>query len=102
MGVYEESGGSFGIPDVPSAGRSGLLSSVGGMLAGLNPVVAGLGAFGGLSGMFGGGGTSDIAESGGTFYTGEITHGGKPFDTNTLIIVAAFVVGLLLIFRGKK
>lgn len=85
-------------------GVSGLLSGVAGIAGMANPLVAGLGAVGGLSSMFGGGASSDIARAGGTFYTGEMSYSNsaKPFDASTLIIVAAVVLGLLLIFKGKK
>jgi len=102
MSIYDKSGvGDVALPAVAGAsGLGGLLGGVGAMVTGVAPVLAGVG---GLSGMFGGGASSpDIARAGGTFYSGEISYKGKSFDTSTLIIVAVVVVGLLLIFRGKK
>jgi len=101
MSIYDKSGvGDVALPAVAGAGGlGGLLGGVGAMVTGVAPLLAGVG---GLSGMFGGGATSDIARAGGTFYTGELSYKGKSFDTNTFIIVAVVVVGLLLIFKGKK
>ena len=96
MSIYDKSG--FGIPDVPSAGQVGLLSSVGGMLSGLGPV---LGVAGGLSGMFGSGSGMDVSKavSGGTFITGDFGTGKSEI---AVIIIVAVVLGLLIIFKGKK
>jgi len=59
-----------------------------------------LGAVGGLTDMFGSGGMDvSKAVSGGTFTTGEFATGKS--DT-TLIVIVFVVLGLLIIFRGKK
>lgn len=98
---------SFPGVTVPQA-NVGKAAEVGGILTGvsgiLGPVGPALAAVGGLSSMFGGGASSDIARAGGTFYTGEMSYAGsgEAFDTSTLIIVAVVVLGLLIIFKGKK
>jgi len=82
-----------------TAAAGGLFSAASGLLG---PVGAGLGMAVGLSGMFDGGGTDlSKAVSGGTFYTGQMSLGGKPLDKNLLIIVAFILVVLFLLFRGK-
>lgn len=84
-----------------TAAAGGLFSAASGLLG---PVGAGLGIAGQL-GMFNGGNSgTDMSKavSGGTFYTGPMSYGGELSNTNTLIIVAVVVLGLLLIFKGKK
>ena len=84
-----------------AAAAGGLFSAASGLLG---PVGMGLGIAGQM-GLFNGGSDGmdmSKAVSGGTFITGEMSYGGKPGNTSTLIIVAAVVLGLLLIFRGKK
>lgn len=98
MSIYDKSG--VGIPEPPDSGAlNPLLGSVGAVVAGLNPIAAGLTAVGGLSDMFGGGMDVSKAVSGGTFTTGEF---GTGKSQATLIIVVAVVLGLLIIFKGKK
>lgn len=100
MSIYDKSGVGLEGVELPAAGGlSGMLSSVGGMVSGVAPV---LGAVGGLSSMFGGSGSGmDVSKavSGGTFTTGEFGLGKS--DTAVIIIVAV-VLGLLIIFKGKK
>lgn len=101
MSIYDKSGFGEYAPPVGSAlaggGKAGLLTGIGGIVSGVAPL---LGVAGGLSDMFGGGKT-DISKavSGGTFMTGEFSTGKAQ---STLIIIAAVVLGLFIIFRGKK
>ncbi len=83
-----------------AAAAGGLFSAASGLLG---PVGAGLGIASQM-GMFNGGGGTDLSKavSGGTFYTGPMSYSGESSNTSILIIVAAVVLGLLLIFRGKK
>ena len=85
-----------------AAAAGGLFSAASGLLG---PVGLGLG-IASQSGMLNGGGGMDMSKavSGGTFYTGEMSYGGKPVDTNIVAIVTAVVVivGLVLIFKGKR
>lgn len=89
--VFEElSGVAFEQTAEAPGGLGGILSSVGGMF--------------GPAGLAGAGfdfssSAESRAISGGPFRSGDITFGVK---SNTLIIVAAVVVGLYLIFGGKK
>ena len=101
MGIYDKSG--IGIPELPvSQGGfdlGGVLSGVAGILS----PAAGLASVGGMmgDGMFGsdsGGMDMSSAAASGTFYSGPFTVG----KSDTLIIVAAVLLGLYFIFRGKK
>lgn len=102
MSIYDKSGvGSYEPPAgsaLAPSGIAGMLSGVGGIVSGVAPL---LGVAGGLSDMFGGGKT-DISKavSGGTFVTGEFAT--RESQSALIIIVAAVVLGLLIIFRGKK
>jgi len=88
--------------EVGKAAIVGEAAAAGGLFGGasglLGPVGMGLSVAEGL-GMFNGGGTDmSSAISGGTFYTGEMSTR----QSSALIIVAVVVLGLILIFRGKK
>lgn len=89
--VFEElSGVAFEQTAKAPGGLGGILSSVGGMF--------------GPAGLAGAGfdfssSAESRAISGGPFASGDITFGVK---TNTLVIVGAVLVGLYLIFGGKK
>ena len=100
MGIYDKSGFGDYAPPVGSAlapsGIAGVLTGVGGIVSGVAPL---LGVAGGLSDMFGGGMDISKAVSGGTFVTGEFATGKSQAS---LIIIVAVVLGLLIIFRGKK
>jgi len=89
---------------VPQAG-AGKAAIAGSLLSGasalVNPVVAGLSVAGGLSSMFGGGGSGmDVSKavSGGTFMTGDM---GTGKTGTTVFIIAAIAFGLYLIFKRK-
>jgi len=80
-------------------GLGGMLGSVGGMVSGVTPILS---AVGGLSGMFGGSGSGmDVSKavSGGTFMTGEFATGKSE---TTLIVIVFVVLGLLILWKGKK
>jgi len=100
MSIYDKSGfGSYEAPVGSALAPSGLtsmLSGVGGIVSGVAPL---LGVAGGLSDMFGGGMDISKAVSGGTFVTGEFA---TDKSQSTLIIIVAVVLGLFIIFRGKK
>lgn len=90
--VFEElSGVAFEPTAELPGGLGGMLGSVGDMFG-----PAGLAA-----GMLGGGSSSAESEavSGGPFRSGDITFGLK---TNTLLIAGAVILGLFLLFGGKK
>lgn len=84
-----------------AAAAGGILTGIGAMV---NPVagIAGmLGGVGGISSMFGGGGSGmDVSKavSGGTFMTGDIS---TEKAGTTIVIIAAILVGLLIILRKK-
>lgn len=94
--------------EIGKAAIAGKAAAAGGLFGGasglLGPVGMGLSVAEGLGMFNGGGGEMDMSKavSGGTFITGEMSYGGKPVDKNVLLIVAVVVVGLFLIFRGKR
>jgi len=89
---------------VPQA-EAGKAAAAGSILSGVgaiaNPIAGGLALAGGLSGMFGSGGSGmDVSKavSGGTFTTGDIGSG----TGTTVVIVAAVLLGLFLILGKRK
>ena len=89
--------------DQAEAGKAAVAgpSFLSGASALVNPIAAGLSVAGGLSSMFGGGGSGmDVSKavSGGTFMTGDISTGKSGA---TILIMAGIVLGLFLIFRKK-
>lgn len=102
MSIYDKSG--VGFPDAPSDEVSSLVGGVGGLVAGVGPVAAGLGGVASMfgDGMFGsddGGMDMSSAAASGTFYSGPFTVGRS---SDTLIIVVAVLLGLLIFFKGKS
>lgn len=98
--VPQAEAGKVAAVGTTAAAAGGLFSAASGLLG---PVGLGLG-IASQGGMFNGGGGMDMSKavSGGTFYTGQMSYGDNSLDTYILIVVAVVVVGLVLVFKGKK